>query len=172
MILNEIIELLGAFGITASSMPFLILAILMVACFIWIKTDIGKKINKVSHNVVVITTHLCGGVKGKLDSGLLKQMSPLQIQPAGLKVLHDSGFVQAFNSNKEKFFSVVEELKPNNKLEVENYSIYSFIQVFNKDTSITKVKDYLYEHPNIRDTFTALAGVFIRDKYLEKKNIK
>lgn len=164
-----VVGLLSDFGITAATKPFAVLAVLIIGGVFYVRAPIRK----IKDNMLVVVTHLCTG-KGKLDSNLIKQMSPLQIQPAGKKILHDSGFVQTFNANEGKFFSIIKEFNPNSKLEVENLAIYSFVSIMNTDGhTMASVKSYLYDHPGVRDTFPTLAGVFIRDKYLEKnKNIK
>lgn len=170
--MNWFIDLLAMFGITAATKPFAVLAVLIIGGVVYIKNSLGKPLGKIKDNMLVVVTHLCTG-KGKLDTNLIKQMSPLQIQPAGKRILHESGFIEVFNANEEKFFSIISGFKPASKLEVETVSIFSYLEVMNKDGIMTKVKSYLYDHPSVRDTFPTLAGVFIRDKYLEKnKNIK
>lgn len=133
--------------------------------------DIFTSINNLRINLTTVCTHLSAGSSNPLNPNLLTQMSPLQIQPEGLKVLTESGFVEVFSKNVSKFFESVDtsyDKKPTTKYEVENYSIWSFIKIMNIDSILDTVKAYLYQHPDVRDTYTTLAGVYIRDRYLEK----
>lgn len=123
---------------------------------------------KMKDNLIVIITHMSNARSHKLDTNLIQAMSPLTIQPAGKEVLEESGFIGIFNANPQRFFQYVSSMDPINRLEVEQYSITSFFIVLNsKDEALNPLQIYLYEHPNVRDTFTTLAGVYIRDEYLK-----
>lgn len=170
--MDTVVQFLEFFGITPTTRPFFCLALLVIAGFIYMRISIGRPVSKMKDNLLVLITHLASS-RGKLDTSLIKQMSPLQIQPAGQAILQEVGFPKIFEDNKEKFFSIIRNKKPQTKLEVESYAIYSFIEVMTTDGILNRVKVYLYEHPNIRETFPTLAGVYIRDKYLEEnQNIK
>ena len=164
--IENISSILTTIGFPPSTHPFIFLAILIILGFISIALYLGKPLRRIRENVLVIITHLSTANRGKLDTNLIKQMSPLQIQPAGQKVLDDSTFTKIFNENKNKFFATIDEKNPQTKLEVENYSIYSFSDIFIKDEALNPVKAYLYQNPSIRETFPTLAGVYIRDEYL------
>lgn len=165
--MDTVLKLLDLFGVTPTTRPFFFLGVLVIVGFIYMRISIGKPISKMKDNLLVLITHMASS-RGKLDTSLIKQMSPLQIQPAGQKILQEVGFPKIFEDNKEKFFSIIRNKKPETKLEVESYSIYSFIEIMTTDGILNRVKVYLYEHPNIRETFPTLAGVYIRDKFLEE----
>ena len=169
--MNTILSILSLFGITPERFPYLILAVLIIAGFIWLKISLGGPLGKVKDNLLVIITHLSSTARSvKLNTALIKQMSPLQIQPEGKKVLEESGFISLFNDDevKKSFFDIVDERAPKTKLDVENFSVFAFLNISSKQDQLTSVKTYLYQHPDVRDTFPVLAGVYIRDEYLSK----
>ena len=165
--MNWFLDILTAFGITPDKYPFFFLACLIIIGFIYVRISLGNPLAKVKENIIVIVTHLTSS-RAKLNPTLIKQMSPLQIQPEGQKILVDSGFVDFFSNslNKQKFIDIVLAQKPKTKLDVESYSIYSFLELMTKDGEMNNIKSYLYQHPDIRETFPTLAGVYIRDSYL------
>lgn len=165
--MNGTLSLLGLFGITPATYPFLILAILIVGGIGYIRVSLGNPLGKMKENILVIVTHLASS-RSKLNPSLIKQMSPLQIQPEGQKILEESGFIDIFRNNKTRFFKNIEIKKPRTKLEVEDNSIYSFLEVMSDDGVLNPIKTYLYQHPDVRETFPTLAGVYIRDRYLNE----
>ena len=139
----------------------------MFAGFLYIRLSLGKILGSVKDNVLVIITHLSGTGRGKLDTNLIKQMSPNSIQEAGYKLLNESKFTQIFKDNTKEFFKCVDEKKPLTRLDVENYSILCYNIILNHNFMMP-VKTYLYNNPDIRDTYPVLAGVYIRDMYLKE----
>ena len=167
MTLNDVLSILNDFGINAQTRPFLILGAVILFGFFWINHSLGKPLNTLKDNLLVVVTFLTSATgRTKLDPTLIKQMSPLQIQPNGLKILEESGFIEIFNLNRSKFFSVLETKKPTTKLEVESLSIYSFLEIMGTDGLLNKVKAYLYQKPDKQEVFPTLAGLYIRDEYL------
>ena len=174
--MDTFINTFSLLGLKPVDHPFLFLGIVIISGFIYLRFSLGTLLHKVKDNVLVISTHLVSSARSKLDPALLRAMSPLQIQPAGKQMLIDSGFNSMLKKeeNKNKFFNIIGKYKPKTKLEVESNSIYAFLDMMVNDGSLMNpIKAYLYEHPDIRDTFPILAGVMIRDKYLEEhKEIK
>jgi hypothetical protein len=165
----DFVSLLSAFGITPAHYPYVFLAILIIIGFVYIRISLGGTLSKVKDNVLVVITHLTTSNRGRLDSSLIRQMSPLQIQPNGRIVLADSGFTDLISNsaNIAKFFAIIDAKRPMTKLDVESYAIYSFLDLMaNNDAILNPVRIYLYQHPDIRETFSTLAGVDIRDRYL------
>lgn len=169
--MEAIISIFTYLGITHDKiLPILIIGIFLYCMSVKFLKPIKTTLGNVKDNILVIATHLSSTARAKLDSNLIKQMSPLTIQPEGLKILEDSGFVTAFNlsGNKEKIFRVIQDRSPKTKLEVENHSIFAFLDLMINDAFLNPIKAYLYQHPDVRDTYPTLAGVYIRDKFLEE----
>ncbi len=165
--MEGILSTLVSFGITPANYPFAVLAFLIVFGVVYLRYSLGKPIGIMKDNLLVLITHLASS-KGKLDTSLIKAMSPFQIQPEGRRILQEVGFPAILENNKDKFFSIISSKRPETKLEVENYAIYSFLENMVTDGILNRIKVYLYEHPDVRETFPTLAGVYIRDKYLEE----
>lgn len=94
-------------------------------------------------------------------------MGPLQIQPEGEKVLSESGFTAMMGHNSERFFKTIDRFSPRTKLDVENFSIVAYVEAMSEDKQLDSIRAYLYQHPELRDTFPTLAGVHIRNLYLK-----
>lgn len=163
----NIISLLQFFGITPERYPSMVIAILVIAGVIYLRISLGKPLSRVKDNLLVIITHLSSSTKGKLNTNLIKQMSPYKIQEGGYDVLRESNFIKIFEKYKPDFFDCVDSQKPTTKLDVENHSILCYSLMLDKDF-MKPIKTYLYEHPDNRDVFPILAGVYIRDIYLKE----
>lgn len=166
----DIAGLLEMFGITHDKYPFLVLGILIVAGFIYLRFSIGNKLGKVKDNVLIIITHLSASAsrRGRLDTALIQVMSPMVITEQGQTVLNESGFknIIATPEHRAEFIAYIQAQNPNTKLDVESYSIISF-STFLEREFMNPIKTYLYNNPNMRDVYTTLAGLFIRDEYLK-----
>ena len=165
------IQLLQLFGITPDKYPFLVLGILIIAGFIFIRISIGGKLNKVKENVLIVITYLSSRAtnRGRLDTSLIRSMSPMTITEKGKKVLDDSGFTAIFNNsnNQDKIMSYLLKRNPKTKLDVESFAIVAF-SIFLTEDFMSPVKTYLYEHPGSREDYMTLAGLYIRDEFLKK----
>ena len=164
----DTVVLLSAFGITPARFPFVCLAVLMTVESIYIKVSIDKSLSKIKDNILVIVTYLTMSSKGKFNASLIKEMSPLALQPQGHKILEISGFTDLVidSTNLAKFMSEIQTRKPNTKLDVENASIYAFLKLMSGDILLNPVRSYLYSHLDLRETFPTLAGIYLRDLYL------
>lgn len=169
-----LISLLQLFGITPDKYPFLVLAVLIIAgdAFIYftINKDI-KKINrtleKVKLNIKAISTFLTTD-RPRFDISIIEAMSPLNIKEKGYQILEESGF-KAMMSDPEKrakILACVADQNPTTKLDVEKTSIVFFATLLENEF-MNPIKSYLYEHPDNREVFPTLAGLYIRDEYLK-----
>ena len=92
--MNWLISLLNLFGITPDKYPFLVLGLLIIAAAGYIRLSIGRTMGKMKDNILVIVTYLSTSAanRGKLDTSLIKMMSPMRITPQGYEALASSGF--------------------------------------------------------------------------------
>jgi hypothetical protein len=175
--MDSIINLLQFLGFTPDQYPFLVLGVFILAGFVYMRISMGKqlepintKLGKVKDNVVVIITHLSAtaSARGRLDTNLIQVMSPMVLTDQGRQVLNDSGFVDIVESPacRAEVLSYLDRQLPNTRLDVENQAILSVSALLEKDF-MNPVKVYLYNNPNIRETFVTLAGIYIRDEYLK-----
>ena len=102
------------------------------------------------------------------DPSYMRDYSPLRITPEGMKYLEEVGFIQVFKDHPEEFLRVIDMDKPKVKYDVEQSAIKTVFALLDKDY-FKPVKVYFYNNPNenIR-SFAKLAGVYVRDRYLEK----
>ena len=166
--MDWLVQLLTLFGITPDKYPFLVLAILIVGGTGYIRLSIGRKLGKVKDNLLVVVTHLATSRTSKLDTNLIRIMSPLQIQPAGRTIIQASG-IQTIMENQEcrrLILKHIEDMKPATKLDVEQKSIVLFETIM-QNGFMNPVKTYLYEHPATREIMPTLAGLYFRDEYLK-----
>ena len=169
-----IVSLLTLFGITPDKYPFLVLAILVVACtaFIYftINTEIKRihrSLDKIRLNIKAIVTFLATD-RPRFDISIIEAMSPLRIKDKGYEMLDQSGFTEIMTDNEKrsKILACIADQNPNTKLDVEKTAIVSFATLL-ENPFMNPIKTFLYEHPDNRNVFPTLAGVFIRDEYLK-----
>ncbi|MEK9157874.1 MAG: hypothetical protein AAB638_01660 [Patescibacteria group bacterium] len=163
-------DLLVLFDITPDKYPFLVLGILIIASAGYIRFSIGRKLGKIKDNVLIVITHLSSSAsrRGRLDTSLIQVMSPMTITDKGHTLLADSGLkrILAVDVHREEFMSNLSDQKPKTKLDVESLAIVSFSTFLEKEF-MNPIKTYLYDHPNEREVFSILAGLYIRDEYLK-----
>lgn len=168
--MEVITTLLNAFGITPERYPFLVLGILIIGGTVYIRYSIGNKLGKIKDNVLIIVTHLSNSAsaRGRLDTNLIQVMSPMAITPKGHDILVESGFTTIMNTpeKRKEILSHLHKQNPDTKLDVENQAILSFASVLEMEC-VNPIKGYLYNHPHIREVYTTLAGLLIRDEYLK-----
>ena len=82
--------------------------------------------------------------------------------------LNSAGFVQVFINHPDKFFKAIDLDEPKVKYDVEYCAIKCVFALMDEDC-FRPVKVYFYNHPkeDIR-AFAKMAGVYVRDKYLER----
>ena len=167
--MESLLALLQAFGITPTTYPFAVLGILIIAGTIYIRLSIGKKLSKVKDNVLVIVTHLATSRSAKLNTDLIVAMSPLQIGPQGLVVIEASGLKKIMEDRECRTIILkhIADMQPATKLDVEQKSIVLFETIM-LNNFMNPVKAYLYENPAMREPMPTLAGIYIRDAYLNE----
>lgn len=163
------IEFLTFFGITPDRYPFLVLGIFILAGIVYIRFSIGKKLSAIKDNVLVVITHLATSRSAKLDTNLIKTMSPLNIQPEGLRVIEASGLKTIMEDSgcRRHILDYIEKMNPPTKLDVEQKSIVLFETIMQNEY-MNPIKKYLYENPAMRESMPTLAGLYIRDEYLKE----
>lgn len=126
-----------------------------------------KVLNKIKLNIKAIVTFLATD-RPKFDTSIIEAMSPLQIKPNGYSILEESGFKTLIENgdNRKKVLCCISDQNPTAKLDVEKYAIVYFSTLLENDF-MNPIKTYLYEHPNVREIFPTLAGLYIRDEYLK-----
>ena len=95
-------------------------------------------------------------------------MSPMIITPKGAEVLEESGFIHVIKDpeNRKDILEQITMHHPQTKLDVESHAVVA-APVFLEKDFMNPVKTYLYNNPNIRETFAILAGIYIRDEFLK-----
>ena len=165
-----LISLLQLFGITPDRYPFLVLAILIVFCaaVIYIRVNkINNTLNKVKLNIKAIVTFLSTD-RPNFDIAIIEAMSPLRIKEKGYEILEESGFrrIMSDSEKRAKILSCIADQDPTTKLDVEKTAIVFFATLLENEF-MNPIKSYLYEHPDNREVFPTLAGLYIRDEYLK-----
>jgi hypothetical protein len=168
--MNWLISLLNLFGITPDKYPFLVLGLLIIAAAGYIRLSIGRTMGKMKDNILVIVTYLSTSAanRGKLDTSLIKMMSPMRITPQGYEALASSGFKAIFDIPKHRaqFMRYLQSQNPRAKLDVESFAIVSFATFLEKDF-MNPIKAYLFNNPSARESYQTLAGLYVRDEYLK-----
>lgn len=117
---------------------------------------------------------LCAAIstKGDVDKlELYKTDSPVSLTEKGKEQLKKIGFTDDIDNNLEFILKEVDKLEPKSAFDVEQYCI-GLITCLITDKGIKifkRTEDYIYTHPeyNNHEYFKA-AGLYVRDKYLEK----
>ncbi len=145
-----------------------------VAAFIYIgrKLEVLDRLDgtmgKVKNNLTVVCNFLIGTNSGFGD-GRLQSYSPAHLTEEGLDFLSDkkTSFISVFEKNKDDFFRSVDDERPQTKYDVENVSVRCVVNLWSQ-SYFEPVKVYLYNNPK-EDVkrFALLAGIYIRDRYLE-----
>jgi len=130
--------------------------------------NLNKTLDNVKHNVQAVSNFLINNPEMDFDGSLIKTYSPAQLTELGEKYLENIKFVEVFNSNKNDFFESIDVENPKTKYDVENASIKSVHILFHKEY-FEPIKKFLYNKPTEKfQTIAHIAGIHIRDKYLEK----
>jgi len=179
---NEIVSVLAIFGITAETAPRYVL-FAVVGClglyFSFSKPiqksleKVGGRCSKMEEYLSVLSSVLIS--RGNVETlEVFTSKSPLFLNEIGLRILKDSPFIKIFDENKSKIFATIDEVKPTNKYDVEQRSLWAIIS--NMDEAwMAPMKIYFYNHPIIRiDTgqidqpkFMKAASLYVRDEYLK-----
>lgn len=124
------------------------------------------KVETISKNLKTVIDFLIK--EESLDPSLIISRSPLEATEKGLEILKETQFLEIFNSQGEKLLNAILIENPKTKFDVEKAAIRIAVSFLDADF-MTPVKTYLYNHPQLNsETFAALAGIYLRDRYLEK----
>lgn len=133
-----------------------------------------KPFKDITENLENFIIRLCSAIKTKGDIfelDLYKKGSPLYLTEKGKNKLKEIGVIDDIDNGLNSLFIALDKLTPSSKLEVENYStgvIYYYIND-SKNKVFKKTSNYLYNNPEYnQDEFYKAAGLYLRDKYLEK----
>lgn len=112
--MQTVISILSYLGLTHDKiLPVLVIGVLLHMYLTKLLEPIKKSLESMKDNILVIVTYLSSDVREKLDLALIRQMSPLQIQPQGFEVLKESGFAlllrakQIFEGAVNEFTAIV-----------------------------------------------------------------
>ncbi len=159
-IINAVVVLVGV--------PTIVIGLIYVGRKLQILDELQKTTRKIKHNIRVISNAMIKASGVDFDHTLLQDYSPLRLTEDGTKYLEETGFETIFEENEAYFFSLIDEEEPKTKYDVELLAIKS-VSMCSEASFMNSVKIYLFNHP--KDSFTRfgkVAGVYIRDKYLEK----
>lgn len=129
---------------------------------------LGATLDKIKNNLKIVSDVLINSDL-PFDHEKLETYSPLRVTDADKKYLEDVSFKKVFLDNENDFYQYIDREDPTNDYDIENAAIRSVIQLFHKPF-FAPVKDYFYNHPKEDEkSFMRVAGVFVRDKYMEYK---
>lgn len=164
---NAINSAIVIFGVPTS-----IGALIYIGRKLQILDDLQKTSEKIKSNVKVIGDALIQSSLTQFDGGKLQAYSPVQITEAGDRYLKDTGFIQIFSENEDEFIKCVLDENPKTDYDIEIASVRSVFLMFDKPY-FNRIKNYLYNHPKESKTeFSKVAGIYIRNRYLELLNQK
>ena len=155
--------------ITEILLAFIIILIGCVSYFLKDKFEKFETIfDTVKYNIKAIANSLSEADEINFNHSHLRDYSPLSITEEGEKYLEITGFIQIVSEQSDKFFKVIDLENPTTKYDVEVNAVKSVLALLDEEY-FRPVKIYFYNHPkeDIRG-FAKIAGVYLRDKYLEK----
>ncbi len=131
-------------------------------------SKLDKTLDILKHNIRAIAISLFKVEHIDFDPTYLRDYSPLKITPEGLKYLEKVGFARIFKDRSDRFFRAIDMDKPKVKYDVEYSAIKTVFALLDRDY-FKPVKIYFYNNPSEDiKSFAKLAGVYVRDRYLEK----
>jgi len=156
--INSIVVLIG--------IPTLVVALLTIGRKLQILDDLEDTMEKVKHNIKIISDFLTKKSTLHFNPDELKSYSPLSLTEEGKQLIKKLGFDNIFQQNKTEFFSVIESENPKLKYDVESAAIKS-IYLATEKPYMDFLKIYFYNNPdrNLENTAPTL-GVYVRDQYL------
>ena len=107
-------------------------------------------------------------VKGWTKESLyVSSGSPLQLTPAGRKMLTDSGFEEFYGSNKERLFSYMASKNPESPAEVETTAKEAMFYLEPKVTpKMELIENYAYNNGKPVADILFAYSIELRDRYL------
>lgn len=136
-----------------------------------------------SHTDVLIRISSFLGLKyPKAAEILAMKRSPRKLSPAGEKIFNDINGQKFLNENKERLFCIIDNAKPQTRLDVEGLSLFALRSMVS-DSVFNPIKDYVYEAPALEtadgkpyeleiDDICFTLSIPLRDMYIEERHIK
>lgn len=157
-IINAIVVLIG--------IPTLIVAFINIGRKLQILDDLEKTVEKIKHNVKIISDFLTKKSALHFNPDELKAYSPLTLSEEGKQLIKKLGFDNIFQQHKMEFFATIEAENPKLKYDVEIAAIQSIYLIADKP-HMDFIKVYFYNNPerSMENTAPTL-GVYVRDQYL------
>lgn len=167
-IIKDVFEYLG---FTPDKMaPLLVLGFLGVLLINRRMKPVEKIIGKIEKFII----RWCAVIESEGDINkieLYKQDSPITLTEKGLQALEKIGFKNDIDNNLDLLFKMLDKLKPQSALDVEQFSI-GLIRYTMGDKGVKifkKTEDYIYTHPEYNNyEYFKAAGLYLRNKYLKK----
>lgn len=153
--------------LTAFGIPSIIICLIFIGGKLHLLSQLNSTMEKVKCNIKVIADALIVGKFEGFDHGLLQAYSPIKITERGDKLLNEIGFKKVFEEHSQDFVKCIDNENPKTDYDIEKSAIKSVFYLFDKPY-FNSMKDYLYQHPdNPKDGIIMLAGIHVRDKYME-----
>ena len=132
-----------------------------------ILSDLKTDVAKVKNNLKVVSDYLTRH-HNKFNPSELRALSPLQLTEEGRRMIEGLGFHDVFNENKNDFWEVIKEAKPELKYDVEVAAVKSIYALYDRPY-MNFLKVFFYNNPErgFEDTAPTL-GVFVRDEFLRE----
>ena len=128
--------------------------------------DIQVTMEKIKHNLKVVTDHLIRTNKD-FNHQDLRDYSPLRLTGEGRQLIKQIGFDKVLEQHKDDFMDYIKEEEPRLKYDVEKLAITA-VHINSSKSYMDFLKIYFYNNPqrDIQNTAPTL-GVYIRDIYLK-----
>lgn len=165
----DIISVLQYFGFTPSNLtPLICIAGISMVYMDKQFKPIHMTLEAMKINISVICSFLSTVHPESFPGNLLQEMSPYKIKSDGYKVLKESGFESIMQDPvyRSTVFRYLDDQNVKTKFDVEKGGIFCYTIVLSEDF-MNPVKMYLYNNPKMQQFFPTLAGVYIRDLYLQ-----
>ncbi len=147
-------------------------AFLFVGRKLQVLDQITKTMEKVKGNLKLVTDHLITTQAGPaaFDHEKLQSYSPTQITEKGMEYLREIGFINVFEAQQKDFFDCIDAEEPTADYDIQNAAIRCVFYLFDKPY-FSGIKEYFYQNPRdeSRPVFAQIAGIYVRDKYMEYK---
>ena len=148
--------------------PTIIGCLIYIGKKIQILNELHSSIQKIKHNIKVISDSLIRSQYIEFDHTILEPYSPLRLTDKGKTYLDELGLIQIIKDNKKDFFEYIQSETPTTKLDVELAAMKAVRFLFDKPY-FDSIKVHLYNHPEENfSNMTSAAGIFLRDTFLEE----
>lgn len=153
--------------IIAIGIPAIVGSLIYIGRKLQVLDDLKQTMEKMKINLKVACDSLIQ--LNLIDGNKLQTYSPIKITDIGEEYLKKIGFDKIFAEYSQDFFDSIKSERPQTDYDIENAAIRSIYALFDKPY-FNPIKDYLYNNPKEdRKEMMSVAGIYVRDKYLEKK---